>query len=205
MLLHDNLFDLNHIAYLHRETFGADGGGMDAVPVYTTGPSWIESHFDQPDIDCPPFFAAMLGHEGKINRRYGLKLYLPCLHVGGDVFHTGANNEHFVGALKIYHALTPATRTTCHYFFAAGHSWEHPDPKFAEGLVSNIAPAIMEDVVATKLIESMIPHYGGRPGELLLKSDHICVRGRRMFEEMMRAESSEIGAAAAVEPVLIHV
>ena len=180
---------------------------MDAVPVHTTGPNWIESHFDQPDIECPPFFAAMLGHQGTINRRYGLKLYLPCLHVGGDTFHSGPNNENFVGALKIYHAVTPATRTTCHYFFAAGHSWEHPDPNFAQGLVSNIAPAIMEDVVATNYIERMIPHFGDRPSEILLKADHICVRGRRMFEQMIRDESSDLGALGTVpviEPIPAH-
>ena len=191
MLLHDNLLDLTHIGYLHRETFGADGGGADQVPVHTSGPNWIASHFDQPDIECPPFFAAMLGHQGRINRRFGLKLYLPCLHAGGEEFYTGAENENFVGALRVYHAVTPATRTSCHYFFATGHSWAHPDPKFAEGLVANIRPAIAEDVSAVDRVERMIPHYGGRPGELLLKADHVCVRGRRMFEDMIRGEHEQ--------------
>ena len=190
MLLHDNLFDLNHIGFLHRDTFGA-GASADQIPVHRSGANWIASHFDQQDIECPPFFAEMLNYRGRINRRFGLKLYLPCLHVGGEEIHTGKNNETLLGALRVFHAVTPATRITSHYFFAAGHSWDHPDPKFAEGIVAGLVPAIAEDVTATQLIEEMIGHYDGHPSELLLKADHICVRGRRMFEQLIRNEISK--------------
>jgi phenylpropionate dioxygenase-like ring-hydroxylating dioxygenase large terminal subunit len=188
MLLHDNLFDLTHIGYLHRDTFGGGGGGSDEAPIHSHGPGWVASHFDQPDIECPPFFAEMLGHSGKINRRFGLKLLLPCLHVGGEEFHTGPNNENFVGALRIYHSVTPATRTSCHYFFAAGHSWDHPDPMFAEGIVANIVPAIQEDVTATSYVEELVAHHD-RPSELPLHADHVGLRGRRMFEDMIIREN----------------
>ncbi|ANB71766.1 hypothetical protein [Paraburkholderia phytofirmans] len=34
MLMHDNLFDLTHLGYLHRNTFG---GGADEAPILGTG------------------------------------------------------------------------------------------------------------------------------------------------------------------------
>jgi hypothetical protein len=50
--------------------------------------------------------------------------------------------------------------------------------------------AIGEDVVATAYLEEMIEGVGGDPSELRLHSDHICLRGRRMFEHMILAEKT---------------
>ena len=73
MLLHDNLFDLTHIGYLHKDTFG-EGAEADQVPLQASGEGWIESRFEQPDIACPPFFSAMVGYEGQVTRHFGLRL-----------------------------------------------------------------------------------------------------------------------------------
>ena len=192
MLMHDNLLDLTHLGYLHAGSFGADGGGVDQVPEHTDGPNWIESKFTQKDAECPPFFAQMLNYQGRINRTFGLRLFMPCLHYGADTSYRvaadGGNGE-MIGSLRIYHGVTPATRTTAHYFFGAGHSWASDDPQSAEKLVENIKPALEEDMSATRYIETMIGHYGDRPSELLLQADHFCVRGRRMFEKFIRAEA----------------
>ncbi len=191
MLMHDNLFDLTHISYLHLDTFGGGGGGADQIPVLTEGPNWIESRFIQSDIDCPVYFAQMMNYHGRVNRTFGLRLFMPCLHYGADssyrVNADGSNSE-MIGSLRIFHAITPATRTTAHYFFAAGHSWADEDPASAENIVAGLQPALQEDISASRYIEKMIEHCGGRPSELLLRADNVCARGRRMFEKMIREE-----------------
>lgn len=188
MLLHDNLFDLTHIGFLHKDTFG-EGASAEEPPVFGSGENWIESRFEQADIPCPPYFAALLGHEGRIARRFGLRLYLPCLHVGGDDIST-LSGEH-LGSLRVYHGVTPATQTSSHYFWAVGHDWAHPDPDHARNIATGLLPALAEDVSAAHHVEAMIAKVGPRPSELLLKADNVCVLGRRAFEALIRAEQAE--------------
>jgi phenylpropionate dioxygenase-like ring-hydroxylating dioxygenase large terminal subunit len=193
MLLHDNLFDLTHIGYLHKDSFG-EGAEADQVPVHGSGPGWIESRFEQPDIDCPPFFAAMTGVQGRITRHFGLRLHLPCLHVGGDDIYAVAADDTLgpsLGSFRVYHGVTPATKNSAHYFWATGHDWEHPDPDHAAKIAEGLIPALQEDVSACEYIEDMIVKVGGRPSELLLRADNICVLGRRAFERLIRAEQPD--------------
>lgn len=201
MLMHDNLFDLTHIGYLHRDTFGGGGAGADQVPVITNGPDWIESRYEQNDIECPPFFSHLMGYSGRCNRSFGLRLRMPCLHVGSDALYQIApdgSNGALIGALRVYHAVTPATRHSTHYFFAAGHSWEHEDPHFAQGIVAGLQSALTEDVSATTYIEQQINQSGtNRLSEVLLRADNVCARGRRLFEETIRSEHAQKAAEIA--------
>jgi hypothetical protein len=45
--------------------------------------------------------------------------------------------------------------------------------------------------MATNEIEKMVQHGNGRISEVLLKADHVAVRGRRLMEKITRAEISE--------------
>lgn len=81
MLLHDNLFDLTHIGYLHMDTFGK-GAEADQVPNPASGANWVESLFEQIDIETPPVFRSMFNYEGRVDRKFGLRLHAPCLHEG---------------------------------------------------------------------------------------------------------------------------
>ncbi len=190
MLLHDNLFDLTHIEFLHAASFG-EGTKSDTVPTHSEGPGWLGSRHDQSDIATPPFLAHVVDYTGNIDRTFGLTLALPCLHWGSDDLfarQAGGSRGELLGSLKIFHAVTPATKTSCHYFFALGHGWSHLGRDFLEGLAGAVVPGIQEDVFAVTEIEKMIGHAGGNPGEILLKADHVCVRGRRLFEKMIAAE-----------------
>lgn len=192
MLLHDNLFDLTHLGYLHQDTFGK-GAEADQVPEYASGPDWIESRFIQTDIACPPFFAAMIGDQGQVTRSFGLRLHMPCLHVGGeDLFAAGDDPASATptARFRVYHAVTPATRTTTHYFWATGHDWHGPDQARAADIAEGLQPALREDADAAALVEEMIAKTGGRPSELLLRADNVCVLGRRLFEKYIRDEQA---------------
>jgi phenylpropionate dioxygenase-like ring-hydroxylating dioxygenase large terminal subunit len=190
MLLHDNLFDLTHIGYLHRDSFGEDAGA-DEIPAHASGHDWIESRFEQADIPRPPFFAAMLGYDGPVVRHFGLRLHMPCLHVGGDDIYAvgeGGGVGSPMGSFRVYHAVTPATRHSSHYFWAMAHDWDHDDPDHAINIATSLIPALQEDIDAVEYIEEMVRRSGGRPSELLLRADNVCVLGRRAFERLIRAE-----------------
>jgi phenylpropionate dioxygenase-like ring-hydroxylating dioxygenase large terminal subunit len=190
MLLNDNLMDLTHIQFLHRDTFGA-GTKSDQVPGHSEGPNWVESHYEQIDIEVPPLIAPILNHDGRIDRTFGLRFMAPSLHHGTDEVYSrnadGSRGKN-IGSVHIIHAVTPATRTSCHYWFAVGHNWSHLPDEFTAMFASKIAPGIEEDAYATAEIERMIQQEGGRPTEILLKADHVAVRGRRVMEKLILAD-----------------
>ena len=198
-LLHDNLMDLTHIQFLHKDTFGA-GTTSDQVPGHSEGPNWVASHFEQNGIDVPPLLQPILNLDGKVDRLFGLKFMAPCLHFGSDDIYTltdDGSRDTCIGAVRIIHAVTPATKTSCHYWFAVGHSWTHLPEAFDGMFAGKLAPGIEEDAYATAEIEKMVQHKHGHPGELLLKADHVAVRGRRILEKIIRAEQN--GATPASE------
>ncbi len=179
MLMHDNLFDLTHFAYLHRTSIGS-GDFASAKETRSSGETWVSSHFDFSDIECPPFYAEVFGYSGRIDREFGMKAYLPCLHAGYDRFYRpGANDKksRLLGAVNVYHAITPSTNRTAHYFFAMGRTFKLDDAAFGRQLMSGIEGVILEDMQATREIESLIGNLSTEPKDLLLKADTNCVLG----------------------------
>ena len=193
VLLHDNLLDLNHVPFLHRDSFGGDGGGAIQVPEVTTAENLVMCRFTQPDIACPPFLSALLGYEGPVSREYVSYFHAPCMHVIRDSIRrldraSGRTNP--LGALLHIHAVTPATRTTAHYFQGEGQDFSDSEPCLAEAFRTSelVAKALAEDVSATVLIEQSIAACGGHIPEILLKADKAAVLGRRLLQAMIKAE-----------------
>ena len=198
MLLHDNLFDLTHVGYLHMPSFGGGGGAQDTVPEIKTGPNWVSGLHTQRNVDIPDFFSRLLDFEGKVDRFQGLKLFFPCVHTGGTHIHLPQRPDgtpgDCLGSLKVFHAVTPATRHSTHYFFAAGQSWSK-DPEVSKRIFDYQKNRVIpEDIEATERVEQMI-RMGGTKPEVLVKADSVCMTGRRMFERMIRAEAPEESSA----------
>lgn len=195
MLLNDNLFDLTHIGYLHLPSFGGGGGALDTVPRVTQGDDWVKTEYIQLGVPMPAFHAKLTGYSGLVDRYQGLKLHVPGLHVGGSAFYhpTGIMDQpgDLIGSVQVYHGITPATRHSCHYFFATGITWTK-DMAACQALVDHAMRTIIpEDIFATEAIEKMIEAMGGRPSELLLQADRACVMGRRLFEKIIARERGE--------------
>jgi vanillate O-demethylase monooxygenase subunit len=193
MLMHDNLLDLTHLPYLHQSSI-ASGDFDNGKEVHEHGENWLSSSYSFEDIDCPPFYADVFGYHGKIDRESGLRLYLPCLHAGYDRYRRASTASERpgeeLGELSIFHAVTPATRYTAHYFFALGRNFRRDDAAFGRAMMDGIEKVIDEDMRATREIENILGGLDEVPSELLLKSDKQCVLGRRLFEGLIRKESA---------------
>jgi vanillate O-demethylase monooxygenase subunit len=191
MLMHDNLLDLTHLPYLHQTSI-ASGDFDQAAELHESGEHWISSDFTFKNIDCPPFYAEVFGYHGRIDRESGLKLHLPCLHAGYDRYwragELGQPGAAPLGEVSIFHAITPATRHTAHYFFALGRNFRQADRVFGKTLMQGIEHVIDEDMSATREIEAMINRMASLPPEVLLKTDKSCVQGRRLFEQLIEKE-----------------
>lgn len=204
MLMHDNLMDLSHIAALHRTTIASDGV-PDAVEQTWADDTCLSSERELKAVDCPPYFSALFGYAGKVNRKLLMRSYLPCLHVGEDKFvktdEAGSEGGDELGTVYVYHAVTPATHDTAHYFFAMGRNFAVEDAAFGASMMQAIEATLDEDMFATREVHQMLDRLGYAPRELLIRSDAHCVKGRRLMEKMIRSElrdpePSEILSAA---------
>lgn len=188
-LLNDNLLDLTHLGYLHGTSIGtADDAATPEVR--DIDGRRLSSRRIMRNTPKPPVSEGRLDFEGPIDRVSGMDFYFPGFHAGiGDIRvaegHPRAGEV--IQQSRVWHAVTPATRTTTNYFFGMGS----PDRKGVEDMVEYLKPVVAEDVFATEEIEKMVSMLDGIPPELMLKSDATAVQGRRILQAMMDAEKSQ--------------
>lgn len=199
MLLHDNLLDLNHAPFLHRNTFGGDGGGAIQVPKVQGGEDMVECEFEQPELECPPFLSELFGYKGRVTRSYRSRFFAPCLHIIYDQtskVDPKSGSVEPLGTILHIHAVTPATLHSAHYFQGEGQNFSLGEPSISEAFRSSemVKRALDEDVSATRLIEEMIQSSGGSLSETLVRADSAAVMGRRVIENLISAERPRVSA-----------
>lgn len=191
MLLHDNLLDLNHINFLHQNTIGVQGVD-DILPAIEAGEDWIQTLYSFKSVPCPTFHGGIFNYTGPVDRQFGIRFQAPCLHVGFDEYSTPSVDGvagKAIGALRVYHAITPSKVDSSHYFFAVTVRSEDQASQMEEGLLEGLSAVILEDISAARDIEALIGKLPGDPTELLLRADEACVRGRRMMDRLIGAEA----------------
>jgi len=195
-LLNDNLLDLTHLAFLHSSSIGTIENARTTEEV-TQEPRVLRSRRYIRNADPTPAIAARGVARGKVDQIVGMDFHLPGLHAGiGDHFQSTDNPDGWgepIARSRPYHAVTPSTPHSCYYFFAISTM----DPDHAEKSRAFLRPVLDEDIFASVEIEKMIMLCGGNPPELMLKSDHNAVLGRRMLQAMMDAEVAEAQRSAA--------
>ena len=193
-LIHDNLMDLSHVAFLHRNTLG---GGSDssaeAKVIETEGENWMEGERVVRGIPTTPHFAGYLGYDGLCDRSIGQRFYLPALHHGWDIYayadrHPEAGKV--FGKLMVYHGITPGRRNTTHYFFATARNF---GLEAQEEMRAATSAVIREDVWGLAHVERMIRELGDRrPPEFSARTDTQQLLARRKLEKLVAREQEAV-------------
>lgn len=187
--LHDNLLDLSHLAYLHGTSIGTEAIATTRDEV-TVGKDWVRSIRRIRGAAPTPVEHQTYG-DVRVDSEIDFTFKAPALHVGYDTARiAGAAPDDEAAILRqgiVYHAITPAQRNSCHYFFA--NTTKRPAIKDAdvEWLTDMIGGVIHEDIFATEEIERIV---GDREDlrDLMTEGDTAVVRGRLMLQRMMKAE-----------------
>ena len=199
-LLHDNLFDLSHIAFLHSAKFGTEDVATTPEQV-TVGPNWVRSVRDMKKVPLHPDDKAFHG-DIRVDFYLDFTFHAPCLHAGINIMilssdsppsKTGLHPGDVLADAIVFHALTPATKNQVHYFFALTSRFDNqfdPEMKNASKLSREI---IDEDIFATEEIERILQKNEHRQ-DLLTKGDVALVKGRALLQAMMDREKQ--GAAS---------
>jgi len=192
-LLNDNLLDLSHLGYLHASSIGTpDDAATPEVRDLTE--RRLSSRRSMHDTPMPPIHEAATGYRGPVDRISGMDFFFPGFHAGIGEMQLPRDHAEAGKVLRtsrVWHAVTPATKTSCIYFFAmSGESQDALD----RAKIS-LEPVLAEDRFATEEIEKIITTLDEVPPELMLKSDTTAVQGRRILQAMMDREKAEALAA----------
>ena len=189
MLMHDNLLDLTHLAYLHSSTIGDKE--IAEANLERTQTEWTQSCKSVVrSVYSQDYFKKLMGYTGLVDRRWGSTFFAPSLHfIHEDFYSPGQSPEEGNDSLmrgRIFHAVTPATKDTAHYFFASGRDKSTGDDLAT--LIKAVMPVLDEDIYAVEQIERMIKSAGQEVKDVLLRADANCVAGRRLIERMIVAD-----------------
>ncbi|MCW2411548.1 MULTISPECIES: aromatic ring-hydroxylating dioxygenase subunit alpha [unclassified Sphingobium] len=185
-LLNDNLLDLTHLGYLHSSSIGTPDDA--ATPeVRDLSDRRLSSRRYIRDTEIPPMHRSLTGHQGLVDRVSGMDFFFPGFHAGIGEMQYPRDHERagdIIRTSRVWHAVTPATKNSCNYFFAmSGRSLED----LSRAKIS-LEPVLKEDKFATEQIEKIISTLDELPPELMLKSDATTVQGRRILQAMMDRE-----------------
>ncbi len=188
-LLNDNLLDLTHLAFLHGSSIGTIDNAR--VPeTLTRDPGVLRSRRLITGGEPSPSVRDAHDYHGLVDSVIGMDFHLPGFHAGIGDHRIAADAPEGAGQPlqigRVFHAITPATPTSCYYLFAMGTSRDQD----VAAIRAFLAPVIDEDIFASVEIEKMIALAGGNPPELMTRSDRGAVEGRRMLQALMDAEQA---------------
>jgi phenylpropionate dioxygenase-like ring-hydroxylating dioxygenase large terminal subunit len=194
-LLVDNLLDVTHAAYLHKNTLAAD-------PREATTPSTME-RLDNGvrtgrwllDVAAPPLFARAGGfNDEKVDRWQTVTWHPPgvvYLDVGCARAGTGAPEGNREQGISIWsnHLLTPETETSSHYLFSFARNFRVDDTAMSAALFEGTRATFMEDVGMLEAQQKKL--RGARLERTIdLMADVAQLQARRMMDELLRAEAA---------------
>lgn len=186
-LLNDNLLDLSHLAFLHATTIGVGDNATVPEELTEEPPRIMRSRRHMKNCPAPPVVKTTLGYEGPVDQVNGMDFYAPGLHAGfADMFYPEGHPQagKLLRKAQVFHAVTPATRNSCYYFFGMAGDDLAQLARMKEYLKQTVA----EDIDASESIEHMLGIHGEPTREVVKFSDRNTVRGRLLLQKLMEAE-----------------
>lgn len=200
MLLKENVLDLTHFGYVHRNTFQITD--WTRAPVVTVEDGQVRFVLDFPECVLPPLFGALtgFGSEKTVSRSNWGCYVNPALHLAGVDFHdptasTGARQN---VAFRIAHATTPVSPTAVHYFWAAG--WDVPLTASQMTLLHDTTvKGFKEDEDMLVSIQQRLTDdpWGTQYAEVMASADQPSVQARRQLQMQLDRERSAVKPGGA--------
>ena len=188
----DNIMDLSHVDFVHPTTLGG-GAVTQARQEIEETDDYLDVTWRTPDTKPAPLLAAIIGDLPERADAYQrVRWFAPSvMKLVAGVVPSGAGEAE--GALNLNaHIMTPETRQTTHYFFAATRNFKREDAEL------NARIAVRREEIFRTEDKPMIEKVAMRMGErefwslrpMLLSIDGASARVRRRLERLIAAETA---------------
>jgi vanillate O-demethylase monooxygenase subunit len=209
MLLIDNLMDLTHIGYMHKRTIGSGPGAEYADALMDVKRNergvrmtrWIFDHTP------PNTYVKAVGFKGKVDRWHEMDFVSPgavMMYAGASDAGTGAyeNNTRDDGGVKlrIFHAATPETGSSFHYFFSMMTGFNQDNPKTIEFYESEVLKTFPEDAAFVASQQKRLEEIPQPQIDTMHDAARVQVRRYyqdKLAQETQQAQEGQLAQAAA--------
>lgn len=191
-LITDNLLDLSHETYVHKETIGNEAVAESPVHVSLDRGRIIRAHREMPNIDPPPLFAKMLNHSGKINR-WQIAIYMPPgMHMTEAGVHPVETPREKAFLFRALHLLTPETESSTHYFWGICRNSRLEDQSITEAVRKAIQHTFDEDKLVLEAQAERLRENGNPAIPFAtIKVDAAPIQGRRLLATLLEKERKD--------------
>jgi phenylpropionate dioxygenase-like ring-hydroxylating dioxygenase large terminal subunit len=199
LLMMENLMDLSHLPFLHRDTFNFPPSyARIPVQVETDGTAMRYYRTDIANYHRSGFFpeAMAASFDG---RRYaplsGGEFVVPGMMFGrGElVLQDGRDGEQTDFISRIPHFLTPETQTRTHYWYFHSRNFAQDDKPYTERLIERLTTGFAEDKLAIERVQHLQDCDNHPFREVHFGSDKPTVTMRRIVRGLAAAEYPELG------------
>lgn len=195
-LLIDNLLDLTHVSYIHKNTIAGDPKEA-LVPVITTREGdTIRVERWMLGFTAPPMYDMARKFDGNVDRWQLIKWQAPStvtLDIGCADADTGAPEGDRSKGITMWsnHIITPETETSTHYHWAFARNYKIDDDKVSEVLAEGGLRTFMEDVVVLERQQESLRVVGERP-VVDINIDNAPLQFRRILEDRIAQENGVV-------------
>lgn len=197
-LLYDNLLDLTHVGYVHKNTIGGNAESHSNAEMRTTRTEngvhvmrWLRNSVP------PPTYAKAVSFQGNVDRWIEID-FVPGavqIYAGAKDVNTGAyegNREGGLG-LRTLHAVTPSTDSCTYYFWTVAHNFKVDQPAVTDQVFAQMDATFHEDKA---ILESQYQRLLQNPERELvdIASDAGAIQARRVIAHRIAQENQPASA-----------
>lgn len=203
LLMHENLNDLTHFAYLHKDSLPIGEAFLELPTEVKQTPEGVWCN----RVDTHPGRAigALPGHikerlRGKPAERWdGGMTISPGVFKGNAPIHVGAPDDpdREVFQQYIVHYLTPETRTSTHYWWSVTNDFAIDDDVYYQFMQAVLSTAFAEDKWACEHMQTLLDGHPGEYRDLGIQGDRAGMLFRRVMLDWVRAEYVDIAGTTA--------
>ena len=190
----DNLLDLTHVTYVHKNTLAGDPREATTPTKTERLPDGVRVGRWMLDFLPPPLFAKAGNFKGNVDRWQFATWKPPSivyLDVGCAKAGTGAPEGDRSQGISIWssHLITPESENSSHYMFCYARDFSVGDPDMSKLLYEGSRATFLEDV---DMLEGVQANRTGGSLEGLIDvgADAAQLQARRMLSGMISAEQS---------------
>jgi phenylpropionate dioxygenase-like ring-hydroxylating dioxygenase large terminal subunit len=202
----DNLLDLTHVTYVHKNTLAGDPREATTPTKTERLPDGVRVGRWMIDFAPPPLFAKAGGFTGNVDRWQFVTWTPPStvyLDVGCATTGTGAPEGDRSQGISIWssHLVTPETESSSHYMFCFARDFAAGDAAMSKLLYEGSKATFLEDADMLEAVQTNRTG-GSLEGLVDIAADVAQLQARRMLAQMIKAEHAEADRGPASEPVV---
>jgi phenylpropionate dioxygenase-like ring-hydroxylating dioxygenase large terminal subunit len=188
----DNLLDLTHVAYVHKNTLSGDPREATTPTQTERLPNGVRVGRWMIDFVPPPLFAKAGNFTTNVDRWQHVTWHPPgivYIDVGCATTGTGAPQGNRSQGISIWanHLVTPETEHSSHYMFCFARNFSLDDANMSKLLYDGSHKTFLEDVDFLEAVQSNRID-GGLDGLVHITADGAQLQVRRMLSTMISAE-----------------